>query len=202
MAAQKGPGAISAERRAAAKDLIRKGVPYSEVQRQTGVSVGTCSNIRRELEAEGDGAVAMLPTSATRKGPRVEASASSTPPAAARGASPPMAEPDGPPSSNGAAGRPRPPPASAAGGLGDDFAALEEQERDVVALLDVARANENYQAMERLTRMRIELRRAMAQLRPPPPVDPEADVANVEAAQVLVARIRKMVRAKQERAGT
>jgi hypothetical protein len=199
MAAQKGPGAISAERRAAAKDLIRKGVPYSEVQRQTGVSVGTCSNIRRELEAEGDGAVAMLPTSATRKGARVEASTGSTSPDAARGASPPMPEPDGSPSSNGAAAQRRPSSASAAGGLGEDFAALEEQERDVVHLIEVARANENYQAMERLTKMRIDLRRGMAQLRPPPPVDPEADLANVEAAADLVARIRKMVRAKQER---
>lgn len=86
------------------------------------------------------------------------------------------------------------------GGLGEDFEALRQQELDVQALLAAARARGDYVAMERLTRMRIDLRRGMAQLRPPPPVDPEADVANTEAARLLVARIRKMVQARQERA--
>lgn len=189
MAARNGPGTIPSEKRGAAKELIRRGTSYSEVQRITGVSAGTCSNIRRELEREG--AVALSAQSPARR--------DLPPPPTPRAPAAPA-----PPSSLDALPPPSEPPALAddGGAIGEDFAVLQQQERDVEALLVAARGRNDYVAMERLTRMRIDLRRGMAQLRPPPPVDPEADVANTEAARLLVARVRKMVRARQERART
>jgi len=79
----------------------------------------------------------------------------------------------------------------------EDFDALAEQEQDVADLIDAARGRSDYGAMERLTKTRIELRRAMAALRPAPATDPDTDIANVEAARLLVARIRKMVERKR-----
>ena len=233
MGARHGPGTIPAEQRVAAKELVRRGTSYAEVQRLTGVSPSTCTGLRKEIEREGAGSPVApspgrrhLPLPPARaaapldpapaagqdggRHPRTEtpgagassALASETPPAI----SPPPAA--APPSHGAVAGvqsapaplpAPAPPPPPVDAGLGEDFAVLAEQERDVTLLVAQAKADGNYVAMERLTRTRIELRRGMAQLRPPPPVDPEADVSNTEAARLLVARIRKMVKSRLER---
>lgn len=79
-----------------------------------------------------------------------------------------------------------------------DFEALEELDRDVVAFRRVARADNAVRTYSALARLQLEVRLAMHKVRPTPPVDPETDPANVEAATLLTVRLAKLVAAAEK----
>jgi transposase-like protein len=74
-----------------------------------------------------------------------------------------------------------------------DFSVLEVLEAEVAKERTTAREGGDTRQYVQLARLQIDLRGAMAKLRPPPKVDAAVDPANLEAREIVLKRLAKMV---------
>ena len=74
-----------------------------------------------------------------------------------------------------------------------DTAELEQLEGEVRTFREKARKRGDERMHSQLVRLTVELKSAIAKLRPPPVLDPQTDPANVEAGRIVVARLDAMI---------